>query len=341
MKIKTDEIKNTIVSYFRDAHAKDHTEVTLYDCLVNIPEMYKVLYDNLKLLPDDEQKRRKVFYPLFVCSAVCGKDENGVGSRKHEYVVKKNNLIVIDIDKDDNAVWLSDENIDKVKKAIFSMNYVYAVSKSIRGNGLFVVIPIENADNIREHFNAIEREFLKAGIIIDKACKDLTRSRFLSYDPDILIKENTEIDIYDKRYNPHEVDEFTQKILEQRRAYEKMKYGQDDKRLMYAVDMLFDECNYCGTGDYNDWIHEAFMLAYLIEKFGYTYCHDKFMTFSRNTPGFKNPDDVTRKFENICKTNKPIVDIEGYYFGKLKRQLGNDWVKLLNEYIEKREINKE
>lgn len=338
MKIKTDDIKNTVVSYFRDAHTRDHTEVTLYECLVTIPEMYRSWYESLRALPEEEQKQRKVFSPLFVCSAVCGKDENGVGTRKHEYVVKKNNLIVIDIDKGDND-WLTGETLDKVKQALFSMNYVYAVSKSIRGNGLFVVIPIENADNIREHFNAIEQEFLKAGIVIDKSCKDLTRSRFLSYDPDILIKEDTEVEVYDKRYNPNELDEYTQKILDQRREFNKIRYGQDDKRLMYAMDMLFDECNYCGTGDYNDWIHEAFMLTSLVDRFGYSYCHDKFMIFSRNTPGFKNPDDVTRKFENIYNSHKKMTDIDGYYFGKLKRQLGNDWIKLLNEYIEKREIN--
>lgn len=340
MKISTDDLKNIKVSYFRDANSRDHIETTLYDCLVNIPMMFKQWYINLRTMTDIvTQKAAKTNYPLFTPSAICGYDENGVGTRKHDFVVSKNNIIVIDIDKDQNQ-WLNEETIPKLKNALMSMSYVYAVSLSIRGNGLFAVIPIENADNIREHFNALEKEFSEAGIVIDTACKDLTRARFLSYDPDVRIKEDTEIEVYTSRYNPHEIDEFTQRIIEQRREFNKIKYGDDNNRFRFALDYLFDELNYSGTGDYNDWIHEAFMLSNLVDRFGYEYCLDKFMTFSRNTPGFKNVSDVVRKFENICNTHKSITDIDGYYFGKLKRQLGNDWVKLLNEYIEKRKINK-
>lgn len=336
MKISTDDLKKIQVSYFRDAHVFDHVIVTLYDCLVEVPTMYKQLYISLRELSDDIQKQRKVNFPLFVASAVCGYDENGKPTRRHDYVVKKNNIIVVDIDEGDNS-WISNPgNLDKLKKAIFSMNYVYAVSKSIRGKGLFVVIPIENADNIIEHFNAIEKDFRAAGIVIDKSCKDLTRSRFLSYDPDIMIKENTEVEVYNKRFNPHEVDEFTNRILEQRREVAKAKYGQDDRRLSFAVDFLFEECLYCGTGDYNEWIHEAFMLSSLVDRFGYEYCLDKFLTYSRNTPGFKNEMDAINKFKNICATNRKTADIDSYYFGKLKKQLGSNWVQLLNEYIEKK-----
>jgi len=301
--------------------------------------MYQQWYKDLRGMEDKAaQKAAKVNFPLFTPSAVCGDDENGIGTRKHEFVISKNNIIVIDIDKDKNQ-WLNDETIPKLKNALMSMSYVYAVSISIRGNGLFAVIPIENADNIREHFNALEKDFREAGIILDTACKDLTRARFLSYDPDVRIKEDTEIEIYNKKYNPHELDDYTKRIIEQRRISNQMRYGDDENRLKYALDYLFDECGYCGTGDYNEWIHEAFMLSALVSKFGYVYCLDKFMTYSRNTPGFKNPDDVTRKFENITNTNKNITDIDSYYFGKLKRQIGNDWVKRLNDYIEKRQIN--
>lgn len=332
--MKSKEVGDITVSVYKEFYDTNQHEITLKQALVDVPKKFINSITKLRAITDESvQKREKLKFPMFTASAVCGYDpETGKGSRRREFAVKKNPILVIDIDKQDNP------NIDmeSLKQQLIKVDSVYCVCKSIRGEGLFVVMLIQYPDKLQEHFTAIYNDFLSVGIVVDNKCKDLTRARFISYDETMLIKEDEEeIKPYTKL-----VEESTYiKDAEQNRLNHH-EQALNVNRLMYAMDMLFDECLYCGSGDYNDWIHEAFMLASLVGTFGYSYCLDKFMTFSRNTPGFKNSNDVIKKFDNIVNSGNKSTDIGGYYFGKLKRQLGNDWVKLLNEYIEKRQINK-
>lgn len=332
--MKSKEVGDITVSVFKEFYDTNLYEISLKQALVDVPKRFIKSMTELRAIEDETvQKREKLKFPMFTASAVCGYDPaTGKGSRRREFAVKKNPILVIDIDKQDNP----NIDMDSLKQQLIKVDSVYCVCKSIRGGGLFVVMLIQYPDKLKEHFDAIYNDFLSIGIVVDNKCKDLTRARFISYDESMLIKGDEE-----------EIKPYTKLIEESsyiKEAEENKLYRHEQtlnaNRLMYAMDMLFDECLYCGTGDYNDWIHEAFMLASLIDTFGYAYCFEKFMTFSRNTPGFKNSDDVKKKFDNIVNTGSKSADIDGYYFGKLKRQLGNDWVKLLNDYIEKRQINK-
>ncbi len=67
--------------------------------------------------------------------------------------------------------------------------YTYAVFKSISGTGLCVLVNIQ-PERWLEAFESLEAYYLnKYRRIVDKSTKDITRLRFVSYDPDLFVNE--------------------------------------------------------------------------------------------------------------------------------------------------------
>ena len=101
--MKAEELANISVGYFCNFYDKVSKYAKLYDCLYKIPNLMKNDFARLRSISDqDIQKEEKKQFPMFTPSAICGFDENGEGTRKHDYVIQKNNIMAIDIDKQDN-----------------------------------------------------------------------------------------------------------------------------------------------------------------------------------------------------------------------------------------------
>lgn len=98
-----------------------------------------------------------------------------------------NSLIALDFD--------DVENIVLAKRKIAELPYVYYVGESASRRGFFAIVPLNNNDYSRHElfFNALEKEMSKLGYTIDPACKDVTRLRFISYDPDPYFNENCQL----------------------------------------------------------------------------------------------------------------------------------------------------
>ena len=91
-------------------------------------------------------------------------------------ITQYNPLIVLDFDN------LPD--IEAAKQTLVSLPYIYYAGLSVSGRGLFAIIPIAAADHTQHktYFHALEKEMQTLGLTIDKACKDITRLRVISYD---------------------------------------------------------------------------------------------------------------------------------------------------------------
>ena len=91
-------------------------------------------------------------------------------------ITQYNPLIVLDFDN------LPD--IEAAKQTLASLPYIYYAGLSVSGRGLFAIIPIAAADHTQHktYFHALEKEMQTLGLTIDKACKDVTRLRVISYD---------------------------------------------------------------------------------------------------------------------------------------------------------------
>jgi hypothetical protein len=97
-------------------------------------------------------------------------------------LLEHSGFICLDIDAKDQ---IAEVDIDRIK----SDPFVYAVHRSLSGNGFAVFIRIDGARHL-DAFLSLENYFMvQFSIVLDKSCKDTSRLRFVSYDPDIYINK--------------------------------------------------------------------------------------------------------------------------------------------------------
>lgn len=102
-------------------------------------------------------------------------------SRKAENLISYSGYICVDIDGKDNPTI---ENWSVTAHYIGSLSpCVLYAGVSAGGNGCFAIYRIATPQRYAEHLASIVAELNGKGIIADKACKDIARLRFASYDP--------------------------------------------------------------------------------------------------------------------------------------------------------------
>lgn len=116
-------------------------------------------------------------------------------TRKAENLVRHSGLICVDIDRKDN---LHIDNWDEIKQELCKLKEIAYISLSVSGNGYFVIIPLKYPHAHKGQFEKLKQDFARIGIIIDRACGDVTRMRCLSYDAEPYI--NVEAIPYDGYY---------------------------------------------------------------------------------------------------------------------------------------------
>jgi hypothetical protein len=130
-------------------------------------------------------------------------------------LVEHSGFICCDVDK------VPAEEMDGLRQSLFGLSYVYSVWVSPRGSGLKFLVKIGNPAKHRQHFQALSEEM--EGIQGDWDASSINESRvcFESYDPDILIKEISEVKPYTKTLSTekvverefHDSDETFKKLL--------------------------------------------------------------------------------------------------------------------------------
>jgi len=81
-----------------------------------------------------------------------------------------------------------------LKRQLAQIPFVAYASLSIGGHGLFLLIPVADHHRHNEYWTALEYLFLKhLGLTIDANTKDITRPRFVSYDPEPYVNQNAEV----------------------------------------------------------------------------------------------------------------------------------------------------
>jgi hypothetical protein len=112
------------------------------------------------------------------------------GGRKAELLKKHSGFIALDFD--------NVQNIAAVKNQIANIQNIFYCGLSVSGGGLWALVPVSNPEYHKEHFNALRIDFLRLGLSIDRACSDVCRLRFYSYDPQPYI--NFEAIPYEKTF---------------------------------------------------------------------------------------------------------------------------------------------
>ena len=106
--------------------------------------------------------------------------------RSSSKLVSHSGLICIDVDAKDQICQFDINEI-------IQDSYTYAVHRSVGGAGYAIYVKISPEKHL-EAFQGLENYyFINYNVVIDKSCKDVSRLRFVSYDPDLVINEKSKI----------------------------------------------------------------------------------------------------------------------------------------------------
>lgn len=160
-------------------------DVSLFDA-IQMGEKYKENIQQIRSIDRDtnekEYKRKKMQIPMFTVSCSCGNSAKEIDNYT--------NILCIDIDEKDNK----QTNIEEIRKKVNNLPYTLFSSISVGGKGLYCLVAIDGEEkDFIPHFKALQDDFQRIGITVDKSCKNLNRLRVISNDPQAYFNEKAEI----------------------------------------------------------------------------------------------------------------------------------------------------
>jgi predicted P-loop ATPase len=272
------EPKMSLISLFKNCKATiPSQDVEFLDVL----EKIKSGYWEDEFLAYKRGKIKKEDLPCFTASAAFS------GGRKKGNVVSQSGVINIDIDAKHNP----EINLVEFRDTLYGDKYVYAGHLSAGGAGLSLYINI-NPDKHFETFLSLEKYFANNyKIVIDPATKDITRLRFVVYDPELVINHRAAKYLkYEKKANAE---------------YQKKDIVCVDDDIEFVVAQI-ERDRYDLTAIYADWIKIAFALNNEFGEKG----EDFFHRLSQHNPGY-NPTVCSRKYKQ-CRGGG--VKIASFFF---------------------------
>jgi len=130
-------------------------------------------------------------------------------SRKDEDLFNHSGLIILDFDYVD---------VKATKTALATDDFIYSCWVSPSGNGVKALVKITNPEKHRDHFRALTKYFEKThGLEIDESGINESRACFESYDPEIIIKD-------DSKSFGHFTSEFAEAQVPTNEAYDYTDY---------------------------------------------------------------------------------------------------------------------
>ena len=195
-------------------------------------------------------------------------------ARKDDALKEHSGFIAIDIDNIDNP--------EEAKKLVQADIYIYAAFTSISGHGLCLVMRIDGTRHA-DAFNGIASYLYHTyQLIVDQSGKNVSRARFISYDPWIHI--NTKAILF-KKYLAKPKERKLAKVAVIKTDFDAMIAEMDRKGL-----------NLCE--DYSEWIQIAYALVSEFGEGGRDYFH----TLSSHSSKY-NSDDCNTQYTACLKNH--------------------------------------
>jgi hypothetical protein len=169
--------------------------------------------------------------------------------RKDDKLVKHSGFIAIDVDEV--------ENINAVKALLRTDKYVYSSFVSISGRGLCLLFKIKGTRH-REAFAGIsEYLYNEYNIIVDPTSVNISRPRFISYDPDLYINQFAELfERYPEKKAPRKIDNV-------------VFLDEDFKNILNQI--TANRINLCEN--YHEWLRIGFAISHQFNENGREYFH--------------------------------------------------------------------
>lgn len=201
-----------------------------------------------------EQRQLKKTVPYFTASGT-------FTHRKDDGLKNHSGIIAIDIDDLDD--------VNDVKSYLCFDRYSWFTCESISGKGLCIFVKIE-PDKHLESFLFLEKYYLENyDIKIDPACKDVSRPRFVTFDPNSIQNDSAvRLDIKkEKEFDPERIISIAENMIRNATQGERHNKLLKASRLMggYVAGGLIDEMEIENRLK-STWIERDFDKAYNFEK---------------------------------------------------------------------------
>ena len=268
---------DTKIGYYSNVRDNVGTEISLRDFL--FCNKYKEQIEHIRSIKDEDvQKSLKKQLPLATISGTFAP------IRQADNLVTHSNLLCIDIDKKDN---MDVDWFDDLKYEWRNIPQILYAGHSIRGKGWFVIFHIAYPQKHEAQFEALQQDFFRVGLVIDETCKDVSRMRFVSYDPEPYVNEDATL--------------YTKVWVEPKPTYHSSCTYSSKK--MEQVERCCQEIARRGidiTADYNNWFRVGAALASLGEP-GRSLYH---LVSSQNEK--YRASETDKKFDNLLRNVKRI-----------------------------------
>lgn len=190
---------------------------------------YKSPIEELRKLPKDEYDKQKKRLCHFTPSGTF------VGNRNNESLVEYSQVIVLDIDH-------IDEEAPNVRNQVAKIEYTLAAFISPSGKGVKIIVNTDaNANKHQYAYNQIVEYYKKElGVEIDTIGKDVSRTCFVSWDPEMYINENA------KAFNIWSITGIPK--------FKDVSVTTEPDNYQYIVDYTDKVCNYF-SGNRNNYVY--------------------------------------------------------------------------------------
>lgn len=210
-------------------------------------------------------------------------------------------LILMDIDVQDNE----QKDIDAFPDAAMLDEYINVYHKSIGGKGYAIIFKI-NPEKHLESFQAISK-YLKDtyGLVADPACKDISRGRFCSYDPELFYQFDS------LTFDGDILNEYKPKDLPKKKVSQVKHTAKHGEIMDIAQKMVANDPNI--IDGYDEFIRVGFSLAAGLGESG----RDIYHTLC--SPHAKYDQKTTdTQYDNCLATFDPNVSTMGtfYFYAK-------------------------
>lgn len=159
---------------------------------------------------------------------------SGEFSRRNvDNITKHSGFICMDIDQQNNP------DLQTKRQALIEDKYTYSVFTSTGGYGLAVLFRIDSEKHLDAFLGLSKYIADNYHLIVDESCKDVTRLRYVSFDPDL--------------YKADKMPPVFKLYLEKPKFLPKTIYVHSDKDISYITDQIQQKrVNLCES--YEDWV---------------------------------------------------------------------------------------
>lgn len=284
-------IADTPISVFRSAQSVEPATARLGAFLDSKKYRDRVL--ELRAIPDKKQRdEKKRTLPAATISGVFAQ-RNAAGLTQY------NGLVCMDFDAGDNPGRTPAE----MRAILADFDEVAYAGLSVSGQGVFAVIATNNADPA-DHADAVDllgAVLAQFDIYYDRACKDVCRLRFVSYDPDAHWNNNPAR--FDARtlIDARRRDELARRPRPIQVRNQQTNTGSSTEKkvqqLLEAIEAQAADI----TGAYDEWMRLGMALANEFGSGGETY----FQRISQFHPKY-DPRQVEKKFADFVRNTSRV-----------------------------------